>query len=188
MSRILAPLAAAPLLLGALSACTSGSGISMGEAATTPVTSAATTAVAAADTSTTTSATSSTPTTSTSTTSAAADTIDDVQLRLSSSDEVSPGVLQSSNGVSAGIEWMAVSGAAAYDGEKCAAVVTLTDPGGQIVETDRQSTCTGSTNYTIWPNRTGTGEYTVTASLAPWEDSENPVESTLEFTIIAYGT
>lgn len=187
MPRFVIPLAASSLMIGALAACAPDSGVSLGEVDDPPSSSPArTTVAAAADTSVTTSAATSAASTSTSASAAAA--MDSVQLRLNSSYEVSPGVLQGRDLLFTDIEWMGVSDSAAYDGEKCAAVITVTDPGGQIVLTDRQSTCSGETSVTIRPGNTGTGTYTVTARLAPWEDAENPAESTFEFDVIAWGT
>ncbi|MFN3600896.1 MAG: hypothetical protein ACK4UY_05845 [Dietzia sp.] len=97
-------------------------------------------------------------------------------------------MLQGRDVIFTDIEWMGVSDNAVYDGEKCAAIITVTDPGGKILLTDRQSTCSGQTSVTIRPGSTGTGTYSVTASLAPWEDVQNTAETTFEFDVIAWGT
>ncbi|MBB0990630.1 hypothetical protein G6009_03950 [Dietzia sp. SLG510A3-30A2] len=186
--RLVAALAAPFLLLGSLTACASDPATpSAGGAPSSPAV-ATPSSTAGTSTSPIASTTAATPASETTTSAAPAAGIDSVQLRLDSSDEVSPGVLQGQGIIFVEIEWMGVSDGAAYDGEKCAAVITVSDPGGKIVLTDRQSTCSGDTSVTIRPGTTGTGTYTVTASLAPWEDADNATESTSEFDVIAWGT
>lgn len=185
ISRLFIPLVVAPIALGALTACGNDSG------EPTAVGAAPSPAVATPTTVTPTSTPSGTmeasPTSATSTRRAAVG-IDSVQVRLNSYAEVSPGVLQGEYAISADIEWMAVSAGAAYDGERCAAVITLTGPGGHILETDRQSTCSGTTYLRLEQSKVGTGTFIVSARLAPWEDAQNPTDATLEFDVIAAGT
>lgn len=115
--------------------------------------------------------------------------IDDVQIVWQSDEEVSPGVIQGPYGyASVDAEWMAVTGGAAYAGEKCATVVTYTDPAGNILSTDRVNTCTGSTNLHLREKRNQTGTYKVKVSVAPWADPENSTEVEQTFEFIAAGT
>lgn len=108
---------------------------------------------------------------------------------MRSDEEKSPGVLQYGGfGVDVDIEWMGLEAGNAYNGQKCAAVLTLTDPAGAVVETHRASTCTGTFGFTrLVPSKNPTGEYTVKGSLAPWEDPDTPVTAEQKFTVIAEG-
>ncbi|WP_024796310.1 hypothetical protein [Tomitella biformata] len=83
---------------------------------------------------------------------------------------------------------MAISNGATYDGEKCAAVITLVDPSGNVLKTDRQSTCTGSTSFTLRASTNGTGQFTVKAAIAPWDKPDNAVLAEQPFTVIASGS
>ena len=114
--------------------------------------------------------------------------LDSVQLKMLSSEEKSPGVLQFSySSISLTVEWMALSSGNAYGGEKCAAVITLVDPAGQIVTTDRQASCSGSTRFDLSSSRHATGDYTIKASIAPWDAPENPALAEKTFSVIARG-
>lgn len=116
--------------------------------------------------------------------------IDEVQIVIETTREVSPGVLQYSNyGEASGkIVWQALSGGAFYSGERCAAVVTLTDPQGTVLLTDRKNTCDGKTSFDLRPSKNPTGEYTINVSIAPWDDPDNAVEGSSTFEMIAYGS
>lgn len=83
---------------------------------------------------------------------------------------------------------MALSNGATYAGERCAAVVTLVDPAGNVLQTDRQSICSGQTSFDLSPSKNGTGEYMVKASIAPWDAPDKPVLSEKKFTVIAEGS
>ena len=115
--------------------------------------------------------------------------IDEVQIFIDTTREVSPGVLQYSNyGEASGwIEWQAVSGGALYDAEQCVAVVSLVDQGGTVLLTDRQNKCEGKTKFDLRPSKNPPGEYRIDVSLAPWEDPDNPTEASSTFEMIAYG-
>lgn len=174
----------------ALSAC-SGGGVSVGEEAAAEATSspaATTSATSSATTSATTSKAQTSTAEETTTTEAPSGAIDDVQIVLQSDSEVSPGVYQARNRVWAKAEWMAVSGGAAYPGEKCAAVITFLDPSGNIIKTDRQSTCEGASTVELSTSKYPTGVYTVKVAIAPWDDAENHTEGEQTFEIIAWGT
>ncbi|PAY23337.1 hypothetical protein CEY15_08430 [Dietzia natronolimnaea] len=186
--RLFISLVAAPAVLCALAACGNDSATPTADGGDASPVVATPTTTTSTSTSTSAASTSSTTPTSETTTSRASGEIDSIQLRLDSSDEVSPGVLQGYYPVFADIEWMAISAGAAYDGERCAAVITLTGPGGHILQTDRQSTCSGTTQIEPQKIRDDTGTYVVTARVAPWEDAQNPTEGTLEFDVIASGT
>lgn len=108
---------------------------------------------------------------------------------LQSGNEVSPGTLQHSNGsVGLRAEWMAISKGATYDGERCAAVIPMVDPEGYVLKTDRQSTCTGATSFGLNARENGTGEFTVKASIAPWDKPDDAVVSEKTFTLVAAGS
>lgn len=115
--------------------------------------------------------------------------IDEVQIVIDTTREVSPGVLQYSNyGEASGwIEWQAVSGGALYDAEQCVAVVSLVDQSGTVLLTDRQNKCEGKTKFDLRPSKNPPGEYRIDVSLAPWEDPDNPTEASSTFEMIAYG-
>lgn len=175
----------------ALSAC-SGGGVRVGEDAGDEVTSssASTTSVTtSAITSATTSEATQTSTSEETTTKAPGGAIDGVQIVWQSQEEVSPSIIQGSFGyASVDAEWMAVSGGAAYSGEKCATVITYTDPAGNILSTDRVNTCSGSTEVQLRESRNQTGIYTVKVSIAPWDDTEAVTEAEQTFEFIAAGT
>lgn len=84
-------------------------------------------------------------------------------------------------------EWTALSGDADYPGSKCASVITLADPAGNILKTDRSNQCSGTTPFELRSSKNGTGEFTAKASIAPWDDPEKPVVSDKTFTVIENG-
>ena len=116
--------------------------------------------------------------------------IDEVQIVIDTTREVSPGVLQYSNyGRASGrFEWKAISNGAIYDAQQCVAVISLVDQAGNVILTDRQNECEGKTKFDLRPSKNPPGEYRVDVSLAPWDAPDSPTEGSLTFQMIAYGT